>query len=376
MAHINAIADIINGQWNKILERCNKYEIRCLNAIRRCRTPSLGGHLYKCDKCSKLHMRYNSCRNRHCPVCQNTQKEEWIAAREAQLLPTKYYHVVFTLPHALNELFLAYKAQMYAMLFRCAWCTLDEFGWNNKYLGAQIGTTIVLHTWGSNLSYHPHLHCIVPGGGVTFNGKWKEANGNGKFLFPVKALSLVFRAKFVKELKKFLVASGMEYISDLHAKLYAKPWDVYAKPPFGGAKGVIQYLARYTHKTAITNHRITTYDEDSVTFRYTDYRHANQVNLMPLSAWEFVRRLTLHILPKRFFRIRHFGILSSHWKNKLFPEVPKQTMSWKQLWDQKGLLIDQCPYCKNGKLILVAKINPNRGPPNSLNLNPILSLIS
>ena len=321
-------------------------------------------------------MRYNSCRNRHCPVCQNTQKEEWIAAREAQLLPTKYYHVVFTLPHALNELFLAYKAQMYAMLFRCAWCTLDEFGWNNKYLGAQIGTTIVLHTWGSNLSYHPHLHCIVPGGGVTFNGKWKEANGNGKFLFPVKALSLVFRAKFVKELKKFLVASGMEYISDLHAKLYAKPWVVYAKPPFGGAKGVIQYLARYTHKTAITNHRITTYDEDSVTFRYTDYRHADQVNLMPLSAWEFVRRLTLHILPKRFFRIRHFGILSSHWKNKLFPEVPKQTMSWKQLWDQKGLLIDQCPYCKNGKLILVAKINPNRGPPNSINLNPILSLIS
>ena len=216
------------------------------------------------------------------------------------------------------------------MLFRCAWRTLDEFGWNQKYLGTQIGTTMVLHTWGSNLSYHPHVHCIVPGGGVTFNNKWKEAKGNGKFLFPVKALSKVFRGKFVNDLKRFLASSGMEYTSELNAQLYAKPWIVYAKRPFGGARGVIKYLARYTHKTAISNHRIIKYDNDSVTFSYKDYRHNNQQKVMTLDAWEFVRRFVLHLLPKRFTRIRHYGILSSQWKKKLFEQkIPMKARTWK-----------------------------------------------
>ena len=376
MTDQKAIAHIINGQWDRILERCNKYEIRCLDAIRRCRTPSLGGHLYQCDKCGKLHHRYNSkrrgrlCRNRHCPVCQNTQKEEWIAARESQLLPTKYYHIVFTVPHALNGIFLGYKREMYAMLFRCAWRTLDEFGWNQKYLGTQIGTTMVLHTWGSNLSYHPHVHCIVPGGGVTFNNKWKEAKGNGKFLFPVKALSKVFRGKFVNDLKRFLASSGMEYTSELNAQLYAKPWIVYAKRPFGGARGVIKYLARYTHKTAISNHRIIKYDNDSVTFSYKDYRHNNQQKVMTLDAWEFVRRFVLHLLPKRFTRIRHYGILSSQWKKKLFEQkIPMKARTWKEIWESKGLHVDRCAYCKKGKLIHLSEIKPNKGPPNYRNFS-------
>lgn len=364
MSATHSIGQIIEQQWPWVVEHCNTYQIRQLYAIRVCRTPALGGHRYVCNQCGSEHYRYHSCRNRNCPQCQGTQKEAWIAAREQQLIHTNYYHVVFTLPHALNKLCLAYPHVLYSMLFRCAWQTLDQFGWDHKYLGAQIGATMVLHTWGSNLSFHPHVHCIVPGGGITWDNKWKDVKGNGKFLFPVKAMSKVFRGKFVEALKDFLNDQGMDDTDALFKQLYLKPWVVYAKPPFGGAEGVIRYLARYTHKTAITNQRIQSFDQNKVTFRYTDYRHANQRKSMTLSATEFLRRLTQHFLPHRFTRIRHYGILSSRWKNKVFPDAqPLPKPDWTALWLQKGLDLTKCPTCKTGTLVWVAEILPVRGPP-------------
>jgi hypothetical protein len=365
-----AIAQIINAQWSNIVKHLNNYQIRTLNAIRRCRTPALGGHLYVCDSCKAKHYRYNSCRNRHCSQCQNTQKEQWIQNREEQMIQATYYHVVFTLPDVLNEFCLVYPKHMYNFLFKAAWQTLLEFGFNNKHLGAQIGATMVLHTWGSNMCFHPHIHCIVPGGGVNFKNQWKDSKGKGKFLFPVKALSMVFRGKYVKIFKDYIISEGMEYLPHLHKKLYKNEWVVYAKPPFGGAKGVIRYLARYTHNIAISHHRIIAHDKHKVIFKYTDYRHANQKKSMPLCSWEFVRRFALHILPKGYMRIRHFvptitvGI-NAKWKKIIFPELPNfEKPDWISFWKAKGLDVLKCPYCLTGSLQAIGKLEPVRGPPN------------
>ena len=364
MAGADAIAQIINSQWPHILQRYNNYQLRIFDAIRRCRTPSMGGHLYVCDQCGERHYRYNSCRNRHCPRCQNTQKEQWIEARKQQFVNCHYYHLVFTLPHELNELCLAYPRQLYALLMKCAWQTIDAFGWNHKYLGAQIGASMVLHTWGSNLSFHPHVHCIVPGGGITFHGKWKAAKGNGKFLFPVKALSKMFKNLFISQLKDFFEQQGLDDTENLCQNILAKKWVVYAKPPFGGNEGLIGYLARYTHNVAISNHRIIAFDDQKVSFHYKDYRHGNQTKVMTLSAPEFVRRLSLHFLPKGFCRIRHYGFLSSAWKNRLFPDTPKiKDINWMDFWKSKGLDVNKCTTCKKGTLVYQATIAPVRGPP-------------
>ena len=359
----DVLAKIIDSQWGHICIRYNSYQIRTLNAIRRCRTPALGGSLYLCDHCGQYHKRYHSCRNRHCSQCQNTQKEVWIAKQKDKLIDSKYYHVVFTIPHDLNDLLMNYPRQMYATLMRISWQTLDAFGWNHKYLGAQLGCTMLLHTWGSNLSYHPHVHCIVPGGGIDLKGKWRTVKGKGKFLFPVKALSKVFRGKMMAELKVFLDNEGMEFPQELQNKLYTKPWVVYAKPPFGGAQGVIKYLARYASKIAITHHRIKHFDKYSVQFSYTDYRHANQSKLQTLSLQEFIRRFTMHILPKGFCKIRHFGILSGAWKSRVFPDIVSVNQTAEIVWLAKGIDINQCNKCKIGKLIFLSEIAPVRGPP-------------
>ena len=364
MAANNAIAQVINGQWSHIGQQYNSYQLRTFDAMRRCRTSSLGGHLYVCNQCKQQHYRYNSCRNRHCPQCQNTQKEQWIQAREQQFIQCPYYHLVFTLPHQLNGLCMAYPRQLFAMLMKTAWMTIEAFGWNHKYLGAQIGATLVLHTWGSNLSFHPHVHCIVPGGGISIGGKWKNAKGNGKFLFPVKALSKKFKGLFLHQLDHFFQAQGLDNTELLTHQINAKDWVVYAKPPFGGNDGLIRYLARYTHNIAISNHRIIAFDQHKVTFRYKDYRHASQNKVMTLSAAEFVRRLSLHFLPKGFCRIRHYGILSSAWNQRVFAHLTKnEKISWQEFWKNKGLDVYQCPKCKKGCLIYIGKIDPIRGPP-------------
>ena len=357
----DAIAQIIDGQWDNIVANCNSYQIRILHAIKSCRTSTLGGELYRCDKCQSTHVRYNSCGNRHCPRCQSTEQLRWIQDRQAQFLPTKYYHVVFTIPHELNGLCLGHQRVMYAAMFQCAWKTLEGFGWNRKYLGAQLGATMVLHTWGSDLSYHPHMHCIVPGGGITLKDKWKSAKGKGKYLFPVKELAKVFRGKYLDAIKQAGIALSKKQIK----AVYKKPWNIYAKPAFGSKDILIKYLARYTYKTAITNHRIMQFDKQSVTFSYTDYRHRNQKKCKRLTCSEFIRRYALHILPKGFVRVRHYGILHGSWKRKLFPEVEHQKLDYKSLWEQKGLQLDKCSSCKKGKLIFIEKINPSRGPPKS-----------
>jgi len=280
---------------------------KTLRAIAQCRTAALGGHVDVCDACGIIKISYNSCRNRHCPQCQGHKREAWIQSRTADLLPCTYYHVVFTLPQQLNALALHQPALVYKSLFQAAWATLLQFG---HQAGVQLGMIGVLHTWGQTLSLHPHLHCIVPGGGVNANGSWQKQLRSNKYLFSVDSLSNVFRAKYVQ-----LLREGGIKDQPLFDSLFQQPWVVYAKRPFGGPKAVIEYLGRYTHKVAISNHRIIYVDDSSVTFSYKDYRDkAAPKKTMPLSNEEFVRRFAQHILPHRFVRIRHYGILSSSWK--------------------------------------------------------------
>lgn len=329
------------------------HQEKTLRALSYCRTSALGGHIDACDGCGNLSISYNSCRNRHCPGCQGHKREEWIQKREQELLPCSYYHLVFTLPEELNGLAIANPTLTYRTLFEAAWATLNQFG---KTEGMQLGMIAILHTWGQNLSLHPHLHCIVPGGGIGQNGKWKRKIRTDKYLFSVKAMSKVFRAKFVASLK----ASGIKG-SDLMEKLFAKNWVVYAKRPFGGPKQVIEYLGRYTHKVAISNHRIKEVTDTEVRFGYKDYRNGGKSKEMTLTNTEFVRRFSMHILPKRFVRIRHYGILSSSWKRGKLQNLQSA------LKVERGVFIPQtmlrkCRCCKEGNLVTIAAFG-ERGPP-------------
>jgi hypothetical protein len=246
------LSQILQQHWPQVEHSAsiNAWQLRTLSALRQCRTAALGGHVDACTSCGLTRICYNSCRNRHCPKCQNLEKEQWMLSRENELLPVPYFHVVFTLPDKLNPLALHQPARLYNLLFEAAWQTVKAFGSDPGHLGAQAGMIAILHTWGQTLSLHPHLHCIVPGGGITGSGKWKLARSKGKFLFPVKALSTVFRAKFVAQLRK----AFFDLDADLCPALFEKPWVVYAKRPFLGPKQVIEYLGRYTHKVALSNH--------------------------------------------------------------------------------------------------------------------------
>jgi len=347
----------------------NSWQVRTLDAIRRCRSASLGGHVDLCTSCGHVRISYNSCRNRHCPKCQQVQRERWIQAREAELLPATYFHVVFTLPEALNKLCLYQPALVYNLLFDTAWTVVRDFARDKKHLGADPGMISILHTWGQNLSLHPHLHCIVPGGGVMASGKWKPARSNGKFLFPVKAMSQVFRARFVAALRSRF--NGLE--PSFYNALFNTPWVVYAKRPFGSPKHVIEYLGRYTHKVAISNHRIVDIQNNQVTFRYKDYRDEGKVKAMTLQAIDFIRRFSLHILPKGFMRIRHYGILSSSRKLHVLPllhpqleshyEYPEQK-HWKVISTERlGYNPDACPVCNQLSMVTIFTFD-RRGPPD------------
>jgi hypothetical protein len=233
---------------------------------------------------------FNSCRNRHCPKCQQIQRERWIQAREAELLPATYFHVVFTLPQALNKLCLFEPAKVYKLLFDTAWSVMKSFARDEKHLGAETGMISILHTWGQNLSLHPHIHCIVPAGGLTRAGFWNQARGDGKFLFPVKAMSPVFRARFVSGLRNRIKGLDRAFYNDL----FKTDWVVYAKAAFAGPKQVIEYLGRYTHKIAISNHGLLNITDQAVTFLYKDYRDASKKKIMTLETLEFIRRFSLH----------------------------------------------------------------------------------
>ena len=352
----NEVANVLRKVGSKIENYgLNTWQLRTLYAIKKCRTAELGGHIHACDSCGKITISYNSCRNRHCPKCQGNKREDWIEARSTELLPVPYFHVVFTLPEAINSLAIHQSKVVYDTLFEASWETLQSFG---KAKEMQMGMIAVLHTWGQQLSLHPHLHCIVPGGGVDKNGQFKNSHFKGNFLFPVKALSKVFRAKFCEKLK---AKSPVKY-EQIRQDLWKKPWVVFAKKPFGSPKSVVEYLGRYTHKIAISNHRIKSIDEQNVTFDYKDYRMAGVKKQMTLTHGEFIRRFSLHILPKRFVKIRHYGFLSSTWKRQKL-KLLQEKLQVKVLEKvEKKPFLPKCPCCKTGNLHRIAVFD-QRGPP-------------
>ena len=352
------VAHVLARSWYKVESSClNSWQVRTLRAIKDCRTVALGGHVDGCNSCGYIQISYNSCRNRHCPKCQGHKRVQWIEARETELLPVPYFHVVFTLPDDLNGLALHQPKIIYDALFKSAWETIEAFtGKGNK-----AGMISILHTWGQNLSLHPHIHCIIPGGFVDQKGTWKPSKTDGKFLFPVKAMSKVYRAKYVAILR----ASELVIEQSTYNALFKKEWVVYAKRPFGSPKSVVEYLGRYTHKIAISNHRILSIDDHTVTISYKDYRAEGQKKTMTLSHSEFIRRFALHILPKRFVRIRHYGFLSSTWKRTKLTDLQcKLTgIGFRSLpVVLKGMYHKSCPCCKTGQMITLLTFG-RRGPP-------------
>ena len=351
----------------------NTFQLRTFSALRRCRTAELGGHIDACTECGVVRVSYNSCRNRHCPKCQGNKREEWIQARNSELLPVPYFHLVFTLPHELNVFCMQHPKVLYGILFKSVWETLRLFG-SKKHL--KPGMIAVLHTWGQNLSLHPHLHCIVPGGGIDKkSGKWKNIRVDGKFLFPVKALSKVFRAKYVSLLRETTLLSQQDI-----EPLFSKPWVVYAKRPFAHPSHVVEYLGRYTHKVAISNNRIISYQDNRVSFAYKDYRHGGCKKVMELDDSEFIRRFAHHILPSGFVRIRHYGILSSTSKKMTIPSIRTQLapleIGFIEMRKIQPFDRSICPCCGTPTMVTVEVINV-RGPPRptavtSLDLTAIM----
>lgn len=341
---------------------------KVLSALAQCRTAALGGHVDECPACGHIKISYNSCRNRHCPKCQGVEREKWIQDRKEELLPVKYFHVVFTLPDTLNGLLAANMKEGYTALFHAAYATLNKFA---QSAGFTTGMTAVLHTWGSNLSYHPHLHCIVPAGGIGTDGKWKHAaNAFNKspFLFSVKAMSKVFRAIFVQRLTKTI-----QIAPSIRKKLFAKDWVVYSKHPFCKPDHVIEYLGRYSHRVAISNQRIEEVSSQEVTFQYKDYRQGGKKKLMSLTGVEFLRRFCFHILPCGFVRIRHYGILATANREVLgdlqqqagVPVVPKhrRKRKWLEIARENGKEYGVCPQCKSAIMRTIATLPVARAPP-------------
>ena len=299
-----------------------RVERRVMSAIELCRTAELGGHIEACASCGVVRCAYNSCRNRHCPKCQGQARIDWLAARQADLLPVPYFHVVFTLPAPVAEIAFQNKARVYAILFKVAAETLRRIGADPRHLGAEIGLVAILHSWGQTLTYHPHLHCIVPGGGPSLDGSRWIACKPGFFL-PVRVLSRLFRRRFLEELQVAFDAGELAFFGNLASlaqsaafarrarELRRIEWVVFAKPPFGGPEQVLAYLGRYTHRVAISNTRLISMDDGKITFRWKDYRHHGKSKLMILDADEFIRRFLLHALPDGFHRIRHYGFLAN-----------------------------------------------------------------
>lgn len=290
------------------------YKLRALDALQKCRTSYMGGHVEACEGCGEIRTAHNSCRNRHCPQCGAIDKEKWVIAREADLLPVRYFHVVFTVPDKLNGLFMFNQWVMYSLLFQTAWSVLKDFGGTKKWIGGKAGAMGILHTCGQNLRFHPHVHFIVPAGALMPNGKWKHSRSRGKYLFKVDQLSDVFRARFVEGLRQ--LRDQKRVTGKVPGGLFDNEWVVYAKQPFGGARQVIKYLGRYTHRTAISNERIVKVDNQQVTFTWKDYRKGYLQQTASLKGEEFLRLFCMHILPPGFTRIRHYGFLSSAAKKR------------------------------------------------------------
>lgn len=340
-----------------------------------CRTRHLGGHVEACPQCGEIHVSYNSCRDRHCPKCQHKDREEWIAKRKEEVIDAAtYFHVVFTIPDCLHRLAMGNQSLFYGCMFRAAWLTLAKFF---AKLGLQGGMSAILHTWGSNLFYHPHLHCIVPGGGIGPDGAWRHLRkcerGGGAFLFPVRALSLVFRAKFIDLLARKLKAEGAQIPDDVRRRCFDKEWVVYSRPPAKGAEQVLEYLGRYAYRVAISNSRLLGYtNEGTVTYDYKDYRQGGRHKTMSMHAIEFLSLFAQHILPEQFMRIRHYGFLAPSNRDKLrkvqeqlgSQPVPKVRTKkpYAQICIERGWEVGVCPHCKCA-MEVIEVLAPIRAPP-------------
>lgn len=370
------VADIIRAHGNRFVEKNRSWltwlQLRVLFAIEHCRTAALGGHLDQCNQCGHQAISFNSCRSRHCPKCQTNARDNWLANRTKELLPVKYVHVVFTIPHELSWLALQNKKVIYDLLFHSSAATLMEIAADPKHLGAEIGFLSVLHSWGQKLQAHPHIHCVIPAGGLSpDHQRW--IHPRYAFFLPVKVLSRMFRGKFVAGLKraflqgKLRFPGSMKRLAEQKAfyeflrPLFRQDWVVYAKRPFGGPEHVLQYLARYTHRVAISNHRIINVADGKVTFRWKDYAHKNKQRLLTVTAEEFLRRFLLHTLPRGFVRIRFYGFLANRRRRTLLarcrrilanqPLLPSATAGS----PPTSRFVWLCPHCGGG-MVLIEKL--------------------
>ncbi len=356
----------------------NRVQLKAFSALSKCRSSALGGHTTVCEDCGHMQISYNSCRNRHCPKCQTLSKEVWIENQKYHLLNVGYFHVVMTVPNTLHGIFLQNQEKCYSILFKAVSETLKELAMDKKYLGAQIGFTSILHTWGQNLMFHPHLHCIVPGGGLNKLGKWVDSRK--KFFIPVKVLSRKFRGKFLHYLKEVYYDGALEFyglLKDLEnpqafenflTPNYKKEWIVYCKPPFKTAATVVEYLGRYTHRVAISNNRILKLEDGQVSFKWKDYKDQNKWKVMTVTALEFIRRFLIHILPSGFMKIRHYGLLGNRNKTEklkvckaltntpIIEKVKVSTISLiEKILGKKAFL---CPCCNSEHLIRYSGYSP------------------
>ena len=367
--------------------RLARVQHRALEAIATCRTAALGGHRAVCSACGTERITYNSCRNRHCPKCQRVATERWLVARRRDVLPIPYFHVVFTLPHALNPLAQSHPRLIYRLLFQSAASTLLRFGRDPRHLGGDVGVTAVLHTWGQNLSQHIHVHCVVTGGALAPDGtRWIPARPT--FLFPVRALAKVFRGRYLAGLQRAFdrgerhLTDGLASLAEPAAfaawltELRQSAWVVYCKPPFAGPEHVLAYLGRYTHRVALSNHRLVDFTDGHVRFRWRDYADGDRVKILDLAVDEFLRRFLLHIVPDGFVRIRHFGVLANRRRRAALaqcrtllaprPRPPGPTESVRDLMLRvTGIDIERCPLCQQGTLRLIAVLPPAPLPWNT-----------
>jgi len=360
-------------------------QLRAMRAIEVCRTAELGGHVEQCDTCGAIRISYNSCRNRHCPKCQFLRKEKWLEKRKEDLLPVQYFHVVFTIPDELNPLALRNQRVIYNILFRSVAETLTELSRDQKHLGAQIGFIGILHTWGQNLMYHPHIHCIVTGGGLSPDGdKWVSCRKG--FFLPVKVMSRLFRGKFLDYLRKsydsqeLIFPGNISHLQESEAfkeflkGFYSQEWVVYCKPPFKCPEMVLEYLGRYTHRIAIGNHRILKIEDGKVSFLWRDYADGNRNKIMTLDAFEFIRRFLLHVLPDKFVKIRYYGLLGNRNRKAMLSKCRKflgvitvkvSNRDVSETWQEFllrvcGINLMRCPFCGKGKMVRKAVLLPER----------------
>ncbi len=347
-------------------------QLQAMQAIQDCRTARLGGHLERCDQCNFERPAYNSCRNRHCPKCQVVAKVDWLERRRAELLPVPYFHAVFTLPHEINPFALRNQRLVYGLLFRTVSAVLQEFAADPRHgLGGQLGFTAILHTWDQKLGYHMHLHCLIPAGVLAFDQThWVPARNS--FLFPVRALSRLFRGKFIHALRHAdPKPASVGDIRQLVASLRKKEWVVFCRPPFDGPERTLDYLGRYTHRIAISNHRLLGMSRQGVAFRYRDRRDGDRRKAMTLPAQEFIQRFLMHVLPSGFMRIRHFGFLANRCKKAKLtrcrsllnaPTEPPSVADAPTVVLQRITGVDPlaCPACKQGTLTVIARLEPHR----------------